>query len=86
MALSINRPGYAQVEAVSRLVSNSAEWWPFMRDVMQMPLSMLPTVRYAVKAGAWRQAKDPVGQLRTAAENHDKRLALGDKPVLAKGE
>jgi hypothetical protein len=51
MTLSTSRPGSAEIEAVSRLASDSAEWWPFLRDVLKLPFSMLPAVRYAVKAG-----------------------------------
>jgi hypothetical protein len=86
MALSTNRPGYAQIEALSHLASDSADWWPFVRDVLNLPFSMLPAVRYAVKAGGWRIAKDPVGQLKNAAENHARRRALSGKPTEEKAK
>lgn len=80
MPLSTDRPGYAEVASASHLAADSAEWLPFLRDVLKLPFSMLPAVRYAVKADRWRVAKDPVAQIRNSAENWDKRRVLSEKP------
>lgn len=79
---SISRPGYAQIEAVRRLSSDSVEWNLFMRDVVQMPLSMLSAVQCVVKAPSWKFANDPVKQLRSAAANWAKRRTLSSPDVV----
>jgi|HubBroStandDraft_1064217.scaffolds.fasta_scaffold208944_2 hypothetical protein len=78
-ALSTGRAGYAQIDAASCLTPDAEAWEPFMRDVVQLPLSMLPAIRYAVKAGRWKVAGDPIGQIRNFARNHDKRRTRSKK-------
>lgn len=84
MALSINRPGYAQIEAASHLKQDDEAWTAFMREVMQMPLSMLPAVRYAVKTHKWRLAREPIVQIRNIASHWEARRNAN--PAAAKGE
>jgi hypothetical protein len=62
------RPGYAQIEAASHLRHDSGAWTVFMQDVMRMPLSMLPSVQYGVKARWWKNANDPLRSLTDSAE------------------
>ena len=49
MALSQDRPGYAQVGAASHLTPDDPGWMQFIKSVLRMPPSVLPAVRYAVK-------------------------------------
>jgi hypothetical protein len=71
------RPGYTQIEAVSFLASDSKGWETFMRDVLNMPLSMLTAVQHVVvKRRHWMIASDPLKQVKSAAENWAARQAL----------
>jgi hypothetical protein len=93
MIASHLRPGFTELEAASTWAPSSEEWIPFMRDVLNMPLSMLPAVHYAMGCKAWKVAKDPIKQVRGFAQNWEKRRArsaCGDdysfKPAVPKGE
>jgi hypothetical protein len=62
------RPGYVQIDAANRLELDSAAWEPFMRDVLGLPLSMLPAVQWTVRMNLWRRASDPLKCVRKTAE------------------
>jgi hypothetical protein len=70
-----DRRGYTQLEAVCLLKPDAEGWEPFTRDVLNMPISMLPAIQYAVKAKRWQTAIDPLGQVRRTAENWAGRQA-----------
>ena len=54
-----------------------------MRDLSNMPLSMLEAVQYAVKAKQWRKARDPIRQVRSSAENWaSRRASLKERQAL----
>ena len=76
------RPGYAQIEAASQLAPASEAWWPFMRDFLGLPLSMLPAVQWVVKANVWKRARYPIQSVKTSAE----RRAARESKAVAKGQ
>jgi hypothetical protein len=73
MALPINRPGYAQIDAVSRLALDAEAWGSFLRDILRMPFPMLAAVQHAVRTRNWRRAKNPLESVRTCADNWELR-------------
>ena len=78
MAPANTRPGYDQIRAASFLPPNAEAWKPFVRDVLGLPLSMLPGVQYAVNTKVWKNAKAPLEQVRNAATNWAERSAVKD--------
>ena len=64
------RPGYTEMMAASLLsATDSAGWEKFMREVLDMPLSLLPAVKHVVKMGVWKRSKDPLNHVKRATEN-----------------
>jgi hypothetical protein len=72
--LSILRPGYREVKAASLLPRDAEAWVPFVRDVLGLPLSMLPGVQQSINRKAWMLARDPLEQVRNAAANWAGRM------------
>lgn len=70
------RPGYAALAAARDLALDSDGWLPLMNDMLQLPVSMLPAVRRAVRKGAWRYAHDPLMSVRENAERDYRREAI----------
>jgi hypothetical protein len=68
-------PGYAELAAMNGLATDAAEWEPLMRDVLGMPMSMLPCVQWAVKANIWKRAHNPIQQVTETAVRRKARLA-----------
>ena len=46
-----NQSGYLALSAARKLVPDADEWLPLMRDVLQLPLWMLPAVQRVLKTG-----------------------------------
>jgi hypothetical protein len=67
---------------VSHLAPNSEAWLPFMRDVILLPMSMLPAAQGVVKIGMWRKAHDPLKSVRDSTE----RRAAREWVAAANGE
>jgi hypothetical protein len=67
------RPGYMQIAAASQLAANSELWAPFMRDVLGLPMEMLPAVQWAVNRNVWRAAGNPLASVKGMAERRAAR-------------
>jgi len=61
-----------KLEQLSELSDGSGEWQLFMRDVMRLPLWLLPAVQKAVRQRGWDSASDPLEKIR----NSVRRLAI----------
>jgi hypothetical protein len=77
--------GYAALDAASDGKLDSGGWHTLMKDVLHLPESMLPAVKWALKQGAWRQADDPVKSVRKNAEREAMRMEFDAKNA-AKGK
>jgi hypothetical protein len=73
------------MESLSTLPANAPEWALFMRDVIRMPMWMLPAVHAAIGQKAWTRAADPLESLRPLIRrlaidmklnNSEKRIAV----------
>ena len=73
------RPGYTALTVARKLAFDSEDWLPLMKDVLQIPLSMLPAVRRVVRKGAWRYAHDPCQSVRENAERDCRRQAIANE-------
>jgi len=73
------RPGYTALAAARHLALDSDGWIPFMKDVLQLPLSALPAVRRVVRKGAWRYANNPLQSVRENAERDCRREAIANE-------
>jgi hypothetical protein len=62
--------------AARKLPPDDAAWLPLMRDVLQLPLWMLPAVRLVMRTGPWTRAKDPIASVRGSAERAAIRMRL----------
>ena len=82
------RPGYAALAAVCKLARDSDGWAALMKDVLHLPMSMLPAVERAVRNGSWRRAIDPIASVKANVERDCRREAMGmnDKQPEAKVE
>jgi len=76
--LSVLRPGYREVRAASLLPRDAEAWEPFVRNVLGLPLSMLPGVQQSITRKTWMLAKDPLEQVRNAATNWAGRMSLAN--------
>ena len=61
---------------------DSAGWVALMKNVINLPLSMLPAVKHAVKFGKWKVANDPIRCVRENAECEIARMRLNDKSAV----
>ena len=68
--------GYAEIETVSQVPFDSAEWIAFVRDVVKMPETMVPAVQEAVSQQKWKISPNPLAAIRTAAYQEAKRMGL----------
>jgi hypothetical protein len=75
----------AKLEALSALPADAPDWEPFMRDVIRMPMWMLPAVQAAIVQRAWISATDPLERIRSLVRrlaidmklnNSEKRIAV----------
>ena len=82
--LSVLRPGYPQVKAASLLPRDAEAWEPFVRNVLGLPLSMLPEVQQPISRKTWMLAKDPLEQVRNAATNWAGRMCSTMRQVCAR--
>jgi hypothetical protein len=73
------------MEALSALAADAPEWAPFMRDVIRMPMWMLPAVHAAIERKGWVTAVDPLESIRGLVRrlaidmklnNSEKRIAV----------
>jgi len=78
--------GYAALEAASEGKLDSGGWHALMKDLLHLPESMLPAVKWALKQGAWRRANDPIRSVRENAEREAGRMGLSGRAGAAKGE
>jgi hypothetical protein len=78
------RPGYAAISAVHGLAPDDPGWTRFMRDVLGLPLWMVPAVQVAIRQAAWKQALNPLETVRENAHRVVSRMDL--KPETTKGD
>ena len=78
------RSGYRALEAADNLQQDDGTWFSLMRDVVQLPVWMLPAVQAAVRKGFWRQANDPIKCVRENAAREAARQGLSAEPTAAK--
>jgi hypothetical protein len=69
-------PHYLEIEAASRWAPDSEQWQAFVRDVVQMPATMVPAVQEAIRQQRWKIAPNPLASIRTAAHQEAKRMGL----------
>jgi hypothetical protein len=69
-------PFYAEIEAASQLPPDSEDWRTFVRDVVQMPETMIPAIQEAIRQQRWKIAPNPLASIRTAAHQEAKRMGL----------
>jgi hypothetical protein len=67
-------PFHAEIEAASQMPQDSDEFHAFVRDVVNMPLEMAPSVAAAIRAQKWKIAPNPLAVIRTGAHQESKRL------------
>jgi hypothetical protein len=69
-------PFHAEIEAASQLTSDSPEFQAFVRDIVNMPVEMAPSVAAAIRQQKWKIAPNPLGVIRTAAHQEAKRAGM----------
>ncbi len=69
-------PFHAEIEAASQMPPESQEFLAFVRDVVQMPAEMVPSVAAAIRQQRWKIAPNPLAVIRTAAHQEAKRIGL----------
>ncbi len=69
-------PFYAEIETASQWPPDSADWQAFVRDVVQMPETMIPAIQEAIRQQRWKIAPNPLASIRTAAHQEAKRMGL----------
>ena len=75
----------SKIEALSSLPVAAPEWVPFMRDVIRLPMWMLPAVHAAILLRTWTAVPDPLENIRSLVRhfaidmklnNSEKRIAV----------
>jgi hypothetical protein len=69
-------PFYAEIEAASQWPHDSEAWAAFVRDVVQMPETMIPAIQEAIRQQRWKIAPNPLAAIRTAAHQEARRMGL----------
>jgi hypothetical protein len=77
-------PDYAKISAVARPAKDDPAWLPFMEDVLDFPMWMLPAVQWAIRLKVWQNSADPIAQLRVTAKRAAARMNLN--PDVTKGD
>jgi hypothetical protein len=74
-----------RLDALRTLGPDASEWVPFMRDVMRMPMWLLPAVQAAIQQGGWTGATDPLIAIRGAVRRLaiEMKLSNSEKPDMA---
>jgi len=67
-------PFHAEIEAASQMPQDSEEFQAFVRDIVNMPLEMAPSVAAAIRAQKWKIAPNPLAVIRTGAHQEAKRM------------
>ena len=74
---SVHKPPFhAEIEAASQLAQDSPEFQAFVRDIVNMPLDMAPSVAAAIRQQKWKIAPNPLAVIRTGAHQEAKRAGL----------
>jgi hypothetical protein len=72
-----NKPKfYAEIEAASQFEQDSPEFQAFVRDIVNMPLEMAPSVAAAIRQQKWKIAPNPLAVIRTGAHQEAKRYGV----------
>jgi len=69
-------PFYPEIEAASQWPPDSEQWHAFVKDVVQMPVAMIPAIQEAIRQQRWKIAPNPLASIRTAAHQEAKRMGL----------
>jgi len=70
-------PFHAEIEAASLMAQDSPEFQAFVRDIVNMPLEMAPSVAAAIRQQKWKIAPNPLAVIRTGAHQEAKRSEMG---------
>jgi hypothetical protein len=70
-------PFHAEIEAASQMEQDSPEFHAFVREIVNMPLEMAPSVAAAIRQQKWKIAPNPLSVIRTAAHQEARRAGLG---------
>jgi hypothetical protein len=70
-------PFHAEIEAASQMPQDSPEFYAFVRDIVNMPVEMAPSVAAAIRQQKWKIAPNPLAVIRTAAHQEARRLEPG---------
>jgi hypothetical protein len=70
------------LESAAHLLPEDQEWIPLMRDVLQLPVWMLPAVQYVIGSGEWRESRDPLSSVSEGAFIEAARMGLSAKPAV----
>lgn len=67
-------PFHAEIEAASQMPQDSDEFQAFVRDIVNMPPEMAPSVAAAIRSQKWKIAPNPLAVIRTGAHQEAKRM------------
>jgi hypothetical protein len=67
---------YADIHLASLWSPDEDSWIAFMRNVIRLPMWMLPVVQRVIRRRAWRKAAFPIEQIRAASNREIARLGL----------
>jgi hypothetical protein len=68
--------GYAEVHLATQWSPEAESWVAFMRQIIRLPIWMLPVVQHVIRRRAWRKAADPLEQIRAASNREAARIGL----------
>ena len=70
------QPGYAEIQAASKLHPDSGAWAFFMREIVKLPHAMSQAVFQVIRLERWKDASDPLEAIRSEAiEAHERAWA-----------
>ncbi len=70
-------PFHAEIEAASQMEPDSPEFHAFVRDIVNMPIEMAPSIAAAIRQQKWKIAPNPLAVIRTGAHQEAKRSGAG---------
>lgn len=70
---SLKPPFHAEIEAASQMEEDSPEFQAFVRDIVNMPPEMAPSVAAAIRQHKWKIAPNPLAVIRTGAYQEARR-------------
>src|ERR1700722_18381319 len=69
-----------ETAAALPVVGRDKEWVRVAKQLVGVPIQLIPTLQIALQQGRWRKAENPVAYLRIVAKRVAKRLGIGPEP------